>query len=63
MKTVRTLFIWVQGLIALLLGPSGLFAQELAPKTFANTPVGMNYLAVGYAFSSGNMLLDPALPI
>jgi hypothetical protein len=63
MIRARTLYILIPGLIAFLLGPSGLFAQELTPKTFANTPVGMNYLAVGYAFSHGNTLLDPALPI
>ncbi len=31
-------------------------AQEIEPRTYANTPVGMNFLAVGYSYSSGNTL-------
>ncbi len=38
-------------------------AQELEPRTYANTPTGVNLLAVAYALSSGNVLLDPTLPI
>ncbi len=38
-------------------------AQELEPRTYANTPTGVNMLAVAYALSSGNVLLDPTLPI
>jgi hypothetical protein len=38
-------------------------AQELEPRTYNNTPININLLSVGYAHSSGNVLLDPALPI
>jgi hypothetical protein len=38
-------------------------AQEIEPRTYANTPVGLNFLAVGYSHSSGNIFMDPALPI
>ena len=38
-------------------------AQEIEPRTYANTPVGMNFLAFGYSYSSGNVFMDPALPI
>ena len=38
-------------------------AQEIEPRTYANTPVGMNFLAVGYSYSRGNVFMDPALPI
>ena len=44
-----------------LTGPVG--AQEIEPRTYANTPVGMNFLAVGYSYSSGNVFMDPSLPI
>ena len=37
--------------------------QELEPRTYSNTPTGVNLLSVGYAYSSGNVLLDPTLPI
>jgi len=38
-------------------------AQELEPRKYVSLPVGTNVLAVGYAWSNGNVLLDPALPI
>lgn len=38
-------------------------AQEIEPRTYANTPVGLNFLAVGYSYSKGNIFMDPALPI
>ena len=37
--------------------------QELEPRTYAQTPIGVNFIAVGYGFSTGNVLMDPALPI
>lgn len=44
-------------------GTSIVIAQELEPRTFANTPTGVNIFSAGYAYSSGNVLLDPTLPI
>lgn len=38
-------------------------AQELEPRRYTNTPVGMNFLGFVYAHSRGNLLLDPALAI
>ena len=38
-------------------------AQELEPRTYNNTPTDINLLTIGYAYSSGNVLLDPTLPI
>ena len=38
-------------------------AQEIEPRTYANTPVGLNYLAFGYSYSTGNVFMDPSLPI
>jgi hypothetical protein len=43
--------------------PSSSHAQEIEPRKYVNTPVGVNFLGVGYALSSGNVLLDPSLPI
>ena len=48
----------------MLLAVSGVGeAQEIEPRIYANTPVGMNFLAVGYSYSSGNVFMDPSLPI
>ena len=51
---------------ALLLG--ALFAptaqaQELEPRAYSNLPMGLNFLALGYAHSKGGMSTDPSLPL
>lgn len=38
-------------------------AQELEPRRYTQTPTGVNFIAVGYGLSTGNVLMDPALPI
>jgi hypothetical protein len=38
-------------------------AQDLEPRSFSPVPVGVNFLAVGYGYSYGNVILDPSLPI
>jgi hypothetical protein len=38
-------------------------AQDLEPRAFSPAPTGVNFVALGYAYSFGNVLLDPALPI
>ena len=38
-------------------------AQELTPRAYSNVPKDLNFLGVVYAFSHGNVLLDPVLPI
>ncbi|MEX3978235.1 transporter [Paraburkholderia sp. EG287A] len=38
-------------------------AQELEPRTYSPSPVGTNFLLLGYAHVSGDVLTDPSLPI
>jgi hypothetical protein len=38
-------------------------AQDLEPRAYANTPVGLNFLLGGYAYTTGSIATDPALPI
>ena len=38
-------------------------SQELEPRNLTNLPVGVNAFVGGYVYSSGNVLLDPAIPI
>jgi hypothetical protein len=47
--------------IVLLIYP--LYSQELEPRSLTNVPVGTNFLVFGYGYATGNILLDPALPI
>lgn len=48
--------------MGIILAATGL-AQELEPRRYAQTPTGVNFIAVGYGLSTGNVLMDPALPI
>ena len=42
---------------------AGAGAQDLEPRAYVNTPVGLNFLIVSYAYSQGGLSTDPALPI
>ena len=42
---------------------SRLSAQELEPRNLTNLPRGINFFSAGYAYASGNTLLDPSLPL
>jgi len=37
-----------------------LHAQDLEPRAFSPVPVSVNFAALGYAYSFGNVLLDPS---
>ncbi len=50
-------------LAVLALDAAGVAAQDLEPRTYANAPVGMNFLIIGYGYSTGNILVDQALPV
>jgi hypothetical protein len=38
-------------------------AQDLEPRAYVDTPVGMNFLIASYAYSEGGVSTDPSLPI
>ena len=38
-------------------------AQDAEPRAYTNTPVGLNFLLVGYLYSQGKMAFDPSLSI
>jgi hypothetical protein len=38
-------------------------AQSLEPRAYANTPVGMNFALLGYAFANGDVAFDASLPL
>jgi len=56
---LRTIF----GTAALVLTGAGAYAQELEPRSYSNTPVGMNFLIAGYGYTEGKIAFDPSLPI
>lgn len=38
-------------------------AQNLEPRAYANTPVGMNFVLTGYGYSEGNITADASAPV
>ena len=38
-------------------------AQDLEPRSFSQTPVGMNFVSMTYGYSTGEVLFDQAVPI
>jgi hypothetical protein len=38
-------------------------AQDLEPRSYSNSPTGLNFLIAGYAYATGSVLTDPALPV
>ena len=53
----------VLGVTALVVVASGVHAQDLEPRAYANTPVGLNFLIAGYAYSEGGVTADPSVPL
>ena len=47
--------------IGLLAAPAA--AQELSPRAYWPAPEGTRLLFVGYAYSSGDVVTDPSLPL
>lgn len=45
----------------LLAGTAG--AQDLEPRSFSQTPVGMNFAGLAYGYATGDVLFDQAVPI
>ena len=54
---------WLLAGLSLLVLFNSAAAQELEARSYANTPIDVNLLSLGYGYSSGNVLLDPTLPI
>jgi hypothetical protein len=53
---------WAFGV--LVLATAGVaHAQDLEPRAYVNTPVGMNFLIASYAYSEGGVSTDPSVPI
>jgi hypothetical protein len=38
-------------------------AQELEPRAYSASPVGVNFVVVGYSRSTGSVVTDPTLPV
>lgn len=53
----------VLGSIALAAAGARTHAQDLEPRAYGNTPVGLNFLIGGYGYVEGGVATDPSLPL
>ena len=51
------------GIIATVLMVANAKAQEAEPRSYSNTPVGLNFLIAGNIYSDGKIAFNPALAI
>ncbi len=51
------------GVIAFATGVADGKAQEAEPRSYSNTPIGVNFLIGGYVYSQGRIAFDPDLAI
>jgi Putative MetA-pathway of phenol degradation len=51
------------GALALVTVCLEVHAQDLEPRAYANTPVGLNFLIGGYGYSKGTIGTDPSVPL
>src|SRR5271154_1345000 len=38
-------------------------SQSMEPLSYTNSPIGLNFLIAGYGYQTGNVLVDPSLPV
>jgi len=48
---------------SLVLLANAAIAEDLEPRSYANTPVGINFLLVGYSELDGNVTANPSVPL
>ena len=49
--------------VALLAVAAAASAQDIEPRAYSNAPIGVNFLAGGFAYTRGGLSFDPSLPI
>ena len=50
-------------LLILGMANSPVSVADIEPRSYANIPVGINFLLAGYSYMKGNVAFAPALPI
>jgi hypothetical protein len=53
----------VLAVTSLMATGSGVSAQDLEPRAYVNTPVGLNFLLAGYGYLAGGVATEPTLPL
>jgi hypothetical protein len=57
-------WVWAALVAATIVMPGrSVHAQALEPRSYANTPVGINFLLLGYGYTEGDVAFDASAPI
>jgi outer membrane putative beta-barrel porin/alpha-amylase len=57
-------WIWAALVAAMIVAPArGVHAQALEPRSYVNTPVGINFLLLGYGYTEGDVGFDASSPV
>jgi hypothetical protein len=57
-------WVWAALVAATIAAPGrSVHAQALEPRSYANTPVGINFLLLGYGYTEGDVGFDASVPI
>ena len=62
LRAPRSCVAILAGALALVALPTAR-AQQMEPRSYANAPIGLNFLIAGYQYSWGDVFVDPSLPI
>jgi Putative MetA-pathway of phenol degradation len=62
-RTVGARLAIAAALLALLGAAADCPAQEIEPRAYSNIPTGLNFVAVGYAYSAGDISADSSVPL
>ncbi|HEY5867773.1 MAG TPA: transporter [Candidatus Tectomicrobia bacterium] len=63
LMNVAVQVVTIVGLLLLASLGAGAYAQDLEPRAYVNTPVGLNFLLAGYGYAAGGVATDPSLPL
>ena len=61
-RPIRTRTLFFAALAAVAAAATAV-AQDLEPRAYSASPVGLNFAILGYVHSSGDIVTDPSLPI
>jgi len=50
-------------MIAIVAPTRSVYPQALEPRSYVNTPVGINFLLAGYGYTQGNVAFEASHPI
>src|SRR5215471_13279544 len=64
-RLVTRITFWLAQLLTLIVGPTVVdaFGQEMEARSYSRSPVGFNVVLFTYSYQTGDVLLDPSLPL